>query len=160
MPLMVILSTLSAPLTARVIVIVELETETLALVIFAPAVKETLPTPELNRQPLGAVRISVLLEPPVSAISPFPDPVSAMTMLPSVVKAGPAPFCAISAERPVPPVAVVIVTLASALAQRRVRPAVKINGTKILFIRNTGTVVCRSEEHTSELQSRSDLVCR
>ena len=59
---------------------------------------------ELNRHPDGAVRISV----PEPENEPFV--VSVMTIFPSVVKAGVVAFCALSAERFVPPLPAVTVT--------------------------------------------------
>src|SRR5256712_8750695 len=39
-------------------------------------------------------------------------------------------------------------------------PAIYEKSSPIRFIKNVKTPTLRSEEHTSELQSRSDLVCR
>jgi hypothetical protein len=103
MPLMVRTSVLLVPLTAKVTVRVVDPITMLSLpltisLLFAAA---TFPTPALNRHPLGAVSINVLLAPLELAKSPFDC--SVMTMLPSVVYACAAPFAARSAERFVPP---------------------------------------------------------
>src|SRR5213594_17976 len=94
--------------TVRVTVRFELVTAMLAALILALAANDTLPAPALNRQPLGAVSIKVTPLP--VAKSPFAP--SVMTMLPKVVNAGAALFWALSAERLVPPVAGVTVTVA------------------------------------------------
>src|SRR5947207_1190402 len=69
MPLMVNVSKLAVPLTQMVTVIVDDDTEMVALVIFLFVTKETVPELALNCHPLGAVRISVLPTPAVSAKS-------------------------------------------------------------------------------------------
>src|SRR5438105_3382675 len=61
MPLMVSASTFAVPLTESVTVMVVLDTAIEAAVMSLPEVNETLPAPELKFQPLGAVRMSVLL---------------------------------------------------------------------------------------------------
>src|SRR5260221_4109836 len=104
MLLMVIESVLLFPLTMIVTVMAVEETDKLAAVIFALGFVVIVPTPALNRHPLGAVRIRVLLKPPVSPNSSLVLD-SVITMFPSVVKAGLAAFCALSAEMLVPPVA-------------------------------------------------------
>ena len=97
------------PPTVNVTVMVEAATEMLTAEIFPPFAADGIPTPALNRQPLGAVRMRVFPEP--TAKSPFAP--SVMTILPNVVKADAAPLVDLSAERFVPAVAAVTVTLAS-----------------------------------------------
>src|ERR1043166_8421056 len=131
--LMVKVSSLLVPTTVMVTVRLELVTAMLALLMFARLVKVTLPTPALKLHPLGAVKINVTLVP--APKSPLPLPVLAMTMLPSVVNAGVTPFCATSADMLVPPVAVVTLTLASALAvESSARATVRAQVIAVLLI--------------------------
>src|SRR5207248_9524158 len=94
MPLIGRVSTLPVPPTESVTVMVVLVTAMLALVMSLPAANDTLPTPGLNAQFVGAVKINVLLVP--VAMSPLQLPFSVMTMSPRVVFAGEAPFDALS----------------------------------------------------------------
>src|SRR5207249_9494044 len=106
---MVSVSTFEVPPTESVTVRVELVTEIEAAEMSLPVANETLPAPGLKAQPLGAVRMRVLLLP--VAKSPLLAPLSAMTMFPSVVYCGDVALAALSADRLVPPLAGVTVTL-------------------------------------------------
>jgi hypothetical protein len=102
---MVRLSTFALPETDKVIVyVLESVTAIEALVISLPAVKE-MPgvTVVLNSNPAGAFKTSV--PPPMSPLFPL---ASVRTMAVSDVNDGVGAFAAVSAERPVPPVAAVI----------------------------------------------------
>src|SRR6266568_3121754 len=140
MPLMVRLSVLAVPMTLKVTVIVELETERLRLLMGMSRLLELMPpAPALKRQPLGAVKISVTFVPfEKSVIAP-----SWITILPKVVNAGTAPFWALSAETEAPPVPAVILTLANALSaqshrkmqdKNRVRYTATLPSTSASFI--------------------------
>src|ERR1051325_4633373 len=112
-PLRVSESMALLPLTVSVTVRLEVATEILAAVMLLPDAKDTLPTPALNLHPTGALKISVLLVPVAkSALKGLTG--SAITMFPSVVKAGTAPFSALSAETFAPPEAAVTLTFARA----------------------------------------------
>src|SRR5438876_7082143 len=120
MPLIVSVSRLAVDTTSKVTVRLVADTEMPMLLLGMSLLLEVaLPTPGLKLQPAGAVKISVRAVP--IANSPLEN--SLMLMLPRVVKPGAAPFWALSADIPVPPVAAVIVTFASALpAQSQQRP--------------------------------------
>src|SRR5919197_6386294 len=109
MPLMVSVSANEVPPTESVTVMVVLVTAIEAAVMSLPEVNEPLPAPVLKLQPLGAVRMRVLLVP--VAKSPLLAPLSAMTMFPSVVYCGDVALAALSADMLVPPLAGVTVTL-------------------------------------------------
>jgi hypothetical protein len=109
-PLMVSVSLLAVPLTVIVIVRVDELTETLALAISRwlalPLGVAVTGAAVLNLHPLGAANTRVTPVPPAkSLVVP-----SAMTMLPKVVKLPELAFCALSAERLVPPVPGLTVT--------------------------------------------------
>ena len=100
------------PLTVSVIVrVAELLTATDAAVILRPDVKVMFGTADvLNANPAGVFRISVT---PVPAVKSELAP-SFMEMGPRVVHAGEVALAAVSAKMFVPPVALVIVTVAHA----------------------------------------------
>src|SRR3954462_4399063 len=97
MPLMVSVSAFEVPPTESVTVAVVLVTAIEAAVMSLPEVNDTLPAPGLKAQPLGAVRMRVLLVP--VANSPLLAPLSAMTMFPSVVYCGDVALAALSADK-------------------------------------------------------------
>src|SRR3989442_868819 len=106
---MVNTSSLSVPLTLKVTVKFEAVTETEAEVMLRVPVKLAVPTPGLNCQPVGMVRISVWLLPAAKSVAAP----SVMTMLPRAVNAAPlVELSALSAETLFPPVGEVMTTAA------------------------------------------------
>src|SRR5881394_937250 len=133
MPLIVSVSALSAPLTVIVTVIVPLATEMEEAEMLRPFCCETLPTPALNRQPAGALKIIV----PLVTLVKSELALSARTIFPKVVNVGvvTVAFCARSAERFDPPVAAVMETawvLAAVQSPSRVRKEGRVNNFLII----------------------------
>src|SRR5207247_11247645 len=101
------------------------------------------------------------LSPPLRTTAPFPLPLHDALPISSISISCPSP----PRKRPGPPE-----STRSRFAQTRngVSPSITSIEAQVLFVGNgvhaspslTGRAPIRSEEHTSELQSRVDLVCR